>query len=102
MSTLEVRISSSADDVEERASGSVDFTSTDLELVDDGASKPDQTIGLRFTGLGIPQGAIITKAYIQFQVDEVSTGAAALQIHGADVDNAAVFANRAFDVSARP
>ena len=101
MSTLEVRISSSADDVEESAAGSVNFTSSDLELVDD-ASKPDQTIGLRFTALGIPQGAIITKAYIQFQVDEVSSGTAALQIHGVDVDNAAVFANRTFDVSARP
>ena len=98
---VESRISSSADDVEERASGSISFTSSDLELVDDNPSKPGQTIGLRFNGLDIPQGAIITSAYIQFQVDEVSTGAATLQIQGEDVDNASAFTNTAFDVSSR-
>ena len=101
MPTLEARISSSADDAEERASGSMKFTSSDLELVDDNPSKPDQTIGLRFNGLDIPQGAIITSAYLQFQVDEVSAGGATLQIQGEDADNAAAFANTANDVSSR-
>ena len=101
MSTFEVRIASGADDVEERAPGSVNFTSSDLELADDNPSQPGQTIGLRFTAIAIPQGAVITNAYIQFQVDEVSTGAATLQIHGEDTDNAAAFADIAFNVSSR-
>src|SRR3989304_302152 len=101
MSTLEVRIASGANDVEERASGSVNFTSTDLELVDDGATKPDQTVGLRFAGLGIPQGAIITNAYIQFQTDEVGSAATSLFIRGEYADNAAAFADTTNNVSSR-
>jgi hypothetical protein len=73
---------SGLDDVEERSTGSMYTNSSDLELVDDG-SKIDQLIGIRFTGIDIPQGAIITAAYIQFQVDEVSTGAATLTIRRA-------------------
>src|SRR3990172_2040655 len=102
MSTFEVRIASGADDVEQQASGSVNFTSSDLELVDDGnTSGVAQTVGLRFTGIAIPQGAVITKAYIQFQTDEVGSGATSLLIRGEDADDAAVFANIRNNVSSR-
>ena len=72
--TVEKRIAASSDDAEQRVSG---------------ADRPDQLgpgadhrrhhpagRGLRFTALAIPAGATITNAYVQFQVDEVSTGAA--------------------------
>ena len=98
---FEQRITTSLDDVEERASGSLNFTSADLELVDDPPSRNDQTVGLRFTSIAIPQGAIITAAYIQFQTDEVSTGAASLTISGEDTDNAALFADVSGNVSSR-
>jgi hypothetical protein len=98
---VETRISSGNDDVEERLAGSIDLTSSDLELVDDNPSKLNQTIGLRFNGLDIPQGAIITNAYIQFQGDEADAGAATLQIHGEDTDDAAAFSSSSFDVSSR-
>ncbi len=98
---LEVRVSSSTDDVEERASGRPTLTGADLELVDDFPNRPQQTVGLRFNGLDIPQGATIVNAYIQFQVDEVSTGAATLFIHGEDTDNAATFADINGTVSSR-
>ena len=100
MPTLEARISSSADDAEERASGSLNFTSSDLELVNDGTTG-DQTVGLRFSGLDIPQGAVITNAYLQFQGDETDTVATSLQIHGEDTDNALAFARSKFNVSSR-
>jgi hypothetical protein len=80
---LERSVISGLDDVEERSTGSVSTNSSDLELVDD-RNNTDRTIGIRFTGIDIPQGAIITAAYIQFQVDEVSTGAATLTIRGLD------------------
>ncbi|MES0404162.1 MAG: RTX toxin, partial [Hyphomicrobium sp.] len=51
--------------------------------------------------MDIPQGAVIVDAYVQFQVDEVSTGLATLQIQGEDVDNTAAFANTANDVTSR-
>ena len=63
MAITDVRISAGTDDVEERTLGSLDFNSSDLELVDDGTKRPDQTIGLRFNGLNIPPGAAITNAY---------------------------------------
>jgi hypothetical protein len=97
---LERSVISGLDDVEERSTGSVSTNSSDLELVDD-RNNTDRTIGIRFTGIDIPQGAIITAAYIQFQVDEVSTGAATLTIRGEDSDDAAAFTNNKLDVSSR-
>jgi hypothetical protein len=69
-------------------------------MADDGA-KTGQTIGLRFTNIDIPEGAIITAAYIQFQVDEVSTGTSTLTIQGDNTGDAAAFTSTRFDVSSR-
>ena len=55
----------------ERDTGNVALGSSDLELVFDKGG--NQTVGMRFRGINVPQGATITKAYIQFQVDEKST-----------------------------
>jgi hypothetical protein len=100
MATFEKRIVSGLDDVEQNPSGSMYINSTDLELVDDGTIV-GQTVGIRFTGIDIPQGAIITNAYIQFQVDEVSTIASSLVIRGEDADSAAAFTSARNNVSAR-
>ncbi|WP_224994670.1 cellulose binding domain-containing protein [Cesiribacter sp. SM1] len=65
-------INAGGDDVEQDANTGVMYTtSSDLELTRDGTS--EQIIGLRFTNVTIPQGAVITEAYLQFTVDEVST-----------------------------
>ena len=98
---VESRVSAGADDVEEWMSGGVSMTSSDLELSDDGSVHPDQTIGLRFNGMDIPQGAVIVGAYIQFQVDEVSTDPTSLLVRGQDADNAEAFVDVDFDVSSR-
>ncbi|PBB41827.1 hypothetical protein CK222_22010, partial [Mesorhizobium sp. WSM3866] len=70
---FETRLAAAGDDVEEKGSGSISTNVDDLEL--GFASTTRQTVGLRFTGVDIPQGAIITSAYIQFQANEVKTGA---------------------------
>jgi hypothetical protein len=95
---FEVRVSSSTDDAEERASGSVSLTSSDLELVTDGSP---QTIGLRFAGIEVPRGAVIVDAYIQFQTDEKDSGATTLEIRGEATGDAATFSSTAFDISSR-
>ena len=100
MATFEKRVVSGLDDVEQNASGSMYINSSDLELVKDGTNV--QTVGIRFTGIDIPKGAIITNAYIQFQVDEVSTVATSLAIRGEDADTAAAFTSVANNVSSRP
>ena len=97
--TFEKRVVSGADDVEQGPSGSMALTSSDLELVNDGST--NQRVGLRFTDIDIPQGAIITSAYLQFRSDEVGSAAASLLIRGEDSDDAAAFVSTANNVSLR-
>jgi len=101
--TVVSQISSGNDDVEESAAGVMYLSSTDIELVNDSyQSAGDQTVGLRFTGLGIPQGAFITNAFIQFTVDEtVINTAMDLKIFGHNIDDSPSFSSLAFDVSGR-
>ena len=77
------RVSVSTDDAEEGASGSMLLTSSDLELVYDYG---DQTVGMRFNGVDIPQGATILNATVQFQVDESNSGPTSLTIEGQAAD----------------
>jgi len=97
--TLDLPIASGSDDAEESASGTVSLTSSDLELVYDGSN---QTVGLRFAGVGVPRGATITNAYVQFEVDEVTTGAASLLVQGQAADYAAAFTTASSNISSRP
>jgi hypothetical protein len=96
---LEVWISAGTDDAEERNTGKVATTSSDLELVFDRTG--DQTVGMRFNGIDIPQGANITYAYIQLQVDEANSVATSLTIEGEDVDNATTFTTVDGSISSR-
>ncbi len=97
--SLDVRITTGNDDVEEDASRWVYLDSTDLELVQDASI---QKIGLRFTGISIPQNATITNAYIRFKVDEISSGVVNLKIQGEATFNALAFNNTTGNVSSRP
>jgi VCBS repeat-containing protein len=97
-SSLDVRVASSSDDAEERASGSVSLTSSDLELVLDADI---QNVGLRFNGITIPQGANITSAYLQFQTDETNSEATTLTIQGQADSNPLAFTNSTNDITDR-
>ena len=97
--TIDVQVSGSTDDAEEDSVGDMDLTSSDLELVFD---KGEQTVGIRFNGLDIPQGATITNATIQFTTDEKNSTATSLIIQGEDSDNTVAFSNADGDISARP
>ena len=86
------------DDAEENPSGNVSLTSSDLELTEDG--RP-QTIGLRFETVPVPQGGKVSGAYVQFQVDETTSAAAALQVCAQASDDAPRFKSAPFDISSR-
>jgi hypothetical protein len=87
---LQVAVAASGNDAEQRTStGAVTVTSGDLNLGTD-AGRP-QTVGIRFTGLTLPQGATITGAWVQFQADEAGSGATVLEFRGEDADDAAGF-----------
>ena len=96
---LDISVSSSSDDAEERNGSMMLLASADLELVDDGSRK--QKVGLRFNGITIPQGATITNSYLQFQADEADSGSISLTINGEDVDNAATFNSTPGNISSR-
>jgi hypothetical protein len=96
--TVEVRISQREDDVEEAPTGNVSRGSSDLELVDDDGA---QTIGLRFLLVNVPQGADITRAYVQWQAEDESTAPTLLFIEGEDADDSTGFIKTLHDVSQR-
>ncbi|MFT6927248.1 MAG: hypothetical protein ACJAZP_002878 [Psychromonas sp.] len=96
---VQSRVSASKDDAEEDPDGSMSLRSSDLELVEESFT---QTVGIRFTGLEIPENAIITKAYIQFKVDETkNSGDALFDIVGESTANASSFDSTNFNISYR-
>ncbi|MEE9425383.1 MAG: choice-of-anchor Q domain-containing protein [Methylococcales bacterium] len=97
--SLAIKISTSNDDVEEKASGKVIKGSGDLDLVRSGGN---QTIGMRFTTVSIPKGAVITNAYIQFTAKSAGSKKTKLVIKGKAEDDASVFNRVAFNVSSAP
>lgn len=79
--SIQVRIAGIDDDLEEylaapnqtKTPGSIDIGSSDLELGMETANNIDpQLIGLRFLNINIPTGSIITRAYLQFTVDNTN------------------------------
>ena len=72
--TVEVRVAATNDDAEENSDVSMDaLDSSDLELGYEGTASPDtlQIVGVRFTGVDIPKGVAIKKAWVQFTADDV-------------------------------
>ena len=96
--SLDVRISASADDAEESATGVVNLVSSDLELTRDAST---QTVAMRFNGITIPAGARITAAHIQFAVDEANAEVTTLSITGQAVANAPALVARSKTLSTR-
>ncbi len=87
---VSIYVNQSSDDAEENlGTGETGITSSDLELISDGATL--QEVGMRFQGVDIPQGAKITDAHIEFTVDEADSGATSIIFWGDDTDNAATF-----------
>jgi len=100
--TISSQILQSSDDAEENiGDGSVNVSSSDLELVEDGSSGA-QIVGLRFNNILVPQGAEIDNAYIQFAVDEQDSDPTSLTISGQASNNAVTFNENVNDISDRP
>ena len=98
---IDVFIAVENDDAEENTSGgTMDLTSSDLELIMD--SSNHQTVGLRFVGLDIDQGANITNAYVEFTAQEaVKSDPSTLTFYAHDIDSAPIFTSTSGDISNR-
>ena len=100
--TLDIPISGSNDDVEQKSSdGTMYSTSSDIELGDDPSYNGEQSEGLLFRNVNIPQGATITSAYITFETDEVSTDPTSITFYGHDTDDAPDFSTSNYDLTNR-
>ena len=86
----ESRVSSYKDNAEERTSGLVINSSTDIELTHD-KQRGQQLVGLRFNNVEVPRGAKIKKAYIQFKADETDSGSIEVRIRAEDTNSASGF-----------
>jgi len=100
------RITQSSDDAEENVStGNVNFTSTDLELTEDGSN--NQVVGLRFQNINVPSNAVIDEVYISFARNVTTSTPTSLTIEGEDVSGAGnnyqaeTFESQANNVSSR-
>ncbi len=97
---IEVRVASGSDDAEEGENGSIQLSSSDLELVDD-VGAGNQLVGLRFAGLQIPQGVQVNRAWIEFETDEVGSDETSLTITMEASDDAIAFDASAYNLSSR-
>src|SRR3989344_1030262 len=94
------QIVTGSDDAEENvSSGSMSLTSSDLEFTTDGTKT--QAVGMRFTDLSIPQGAIITNAVIEFTADEQQTDITDLSFYAQAADDPATFTASSGDINSR-
>lgn len=87
------------DDAEETLTGAMIKHDTRVELGEKAGSA--QKVGFRFNWLGIPHGATIINASIQFTANLASSGASSLTIRGQAADNAPTFSGSNFDISNR-
>ena len=98
---LEIQVSSSSDDAEEQPTSKLLSASDDLELVHVTKGDYDNTVGIRFGGVDIPQGAAIVNAYIQFEVFEPSSTTISLSIEGEASGDAPTLVKTLYKVSSR-
>jgi len=103
VSFLDVPVAVSSDDAEQLAStNGIRLANADLDLMIDAGGSNNVAVGLRFAGLGIPQGAAITHAYVQFEANTPSSVATALTLKGQAADNAPTFASQNSNITLRP
>jgi PKD repeat protein len=100
--TLDNRIISGVDDVEEKlGNGVMSFNSSDIELGEDTSLNGAQTVGLRFQYLYIPQGVSVDAAHLEFTVDETHSVATNVMIRAEAVDTASEFSGTNFNLTGR-
>lgn len=94
-----ISLAAGSDDAEESATGGVQIDGHELNLTLDAG---DQLVGLRFPGIAIQPGAVITAAYVQFTASTASSDPTTLLIEAEAGDDAATFQAQPGNISSRP
>ncbi len=99
---VHIPISAYDDDAEELANGNMYLDSSDLDIL----NSTDRGMGLRFQNVQVPQGAQITRAYIELvahnQGYATLSNPANMVINGEATDDAWAFNNAVNNISSRP
>ncbi|MEZ5001781.1 MAG: hypothetical protein R2730_01985 [Chitinophagales bacterium] len=83
-------VNASEDDaVENLGNGQTSIGNVDLSLVS--SDHNEQLIGVRFTNLNIPQGAVVSSARLVYNVDQLKDGWNELEIYAENTDHASPF-----------
>ena len=90
-------MAASPDDAEQHAGARVHLASQDLDI-----GNGDNLVGLRFTGLDVPDGATVTGAYIEFEAKHSDADAARITIAVEASTAATPFGHCADSIAARP
>lgn len=88
-----LRVQASSDDAEQNGL-SMDLTNGDLDLA-------DKHVGLRFAAVGLPAGAIVQSAHVQFTADETQGQATTVTIQAQAAVDAPTFTTTDADVTLR-
>ena len=82
------RVGATNNDAEQRLDNrQVSLDGNILSMGEDFDGDPSQMVGLRFSDLNIPQGAVITSARIEFTAERDATGVANLNIRAEATDD---------------
>jgi len=101
--TSSTQVSNPDDDAEQGNNGFVDLNSSELELTEDNGN--EQTVGVRFREVHIPENALITDATLRFTADNPAPTNTSLTIQGEAADNADAYQGGALNfqnISGRP
>jgi len=95
-----VRVSQGSDDAEEDlGDGGMSLGNNDLDIVY--ANNTEQMVGVRFQGVGVPPGATVIGATIQFQADETDNATTNVLIAGQAADSPGTFTSANGNISSR-
>ena len=86
---FDIAIAAGTDDAEQRNGGSIATPGGDLLF----GTYENVAVGLRFSGLGIPKNAAVTKAYLQFQANDATSDVTNLTVFGRLIANAPTFSS---------
>ena len=91
--SINKQVGASSDDACEKTEYYIGYTTTGTSIICGKGSWSRYHLGVRFTSIGIPQGAVINSAFLSFKSsqDRPETPDFNLQIYGDDVDDAPIF-----------
>ncbi len=99
---IQKRVTTSSDDAEEASTGYTQLTRSGLHFMLDNANNTvPRAIGMRWTNIQVPPGAIITAAWISFTTATTGSNPLDIRFYGQAADNAPTFTTATYNITSR-